>query len=117
VASLTHLVDNVVVNTFDLVGPVLQIGRHRDCDIRIDEISVSGHHAVIESVPNAYLDGTVDYFITDSGSTNGTFVNDIRISERQRLNSNDQVRIGWNLFRFIDEEENSLEKTAYILEE
>lgn len=27
------------------------------------------------------------------------------------------VRIGWNLFRFLDEEENSLEKTAYILEE
>lgn len=115
-ASLSQLVDNVVVTTFELDQPEIHVGRRGDNDIRIDEISVSGHHAVIESVPNAYLEGTVDYYITDNNSTNGTFVNDIRIDGRQRLNSNDLVRIGWNEFRFIDEEENSLEKTAYILD-
>ncbi|MEC7376002.1 MAG: FHA domain-containing protein [Pseudomonadota bacterium] len=54
--------------------------------------------------------------MTDSNSTNGTFVNELRIGGRQRLNSNDVVRIGWNEFRFIDEEEQALEKTAYILD-
>ncbi|MBS8239546.1 FHA domain-containing protein [Marinobacter lipolyticus] len=115
-ASLSQLVDNVVVNTFELTQPEIRIGRKADNDLRIDEISVSGYHAVIEAVPNAYLDGTVDYFITDRDSTNGTFVNEIRIDGRQRLNSQDMVRVGWNEFRFIDEDENALEKTAYILD-
>jgi len=114
-ASLSQLVDNVVVTTFEVNQPEIRIGRKADNDIRIDEISVSGHHAVIESIPNAYLEGTVDYYITDIDSTNGTFVNEIRIEERQRLNSHDVVRIGWNEFRFVDEDENALEKTAYIL--
>lgn len=116
-AVLSQLVDSVVVNTFDLTGPRIQIGRQPGCDIQIDEISVSGRHAVIEVENNAYLEGAVDYYITDSGSTNGTFINDMRLNGRQRLNSHDLIRIGWNLFRFIDEEENALEKTAYILEE
>ena len=115
-ASLSQLVDRVVVTTFEIDKPEVRVGRRSDNDIRIDEISVSGHHAVIESVPNAYLEGTVDYYITDSNSTNGTFVNDLRIRERQRLNSNDMVRIGWNEFRFVDEDENAMEKTAYILD-
>lgn len=115
-ASLSQLVDNVVVNTFELDRPELRIGRKADNDIRIDELSVSGHHAVIEAVPNAYLEGTVDYYITDRDSTNGTFVNEILINSRQRLNSQDMVRVGWNEFRFVDEDENALEKTAYILD-
>jgi pSer/pThr/pTyr-binding forkhead associated (FHA) protein len=115
-ASLSQLVDHVVVTTFEIDRPEVRVGRRADNDIRIDEISVSGSHAVIECVPNAYLDDTVDYYITDSNSTNGTFVNDLRISARQRLNSNDTVRIGWNEFRFVDEDENAMEKTAYILD-
>ncbi len=115
-ASLSQLVDNVVVNTFELDQPETRIGRRPDNDIQIDEISVSGQHALIEAVPNTYLEGTVDYYITDSQSTNGTFVNELRIDARQRLNSNDMVRIGWNEFRFIDEEEQAMEKTAYILD-
>ena len=115
-ATLSQLVDNVVVNTFELQQPVIRIGRRPDNNICIDEISVSGQHAVIEVVPNAYLEGTVDFYIVDSNSTNGTFVNDLRVEGRQRLNSNDMIRIGWNEFRFIDEEENALEKTAYILD-
>jgi pSer/pThr/pTyr-binding forkhead associated (FHA) protein len=115
-ASLSQLVDSVVVTTFEIDKPEVRLGRRTNNDIRIDEISVSGQHAVIECVPNAYLEGTMDYYITDKGSTNGTFVNDLRITERQRLNSNDRVRIGWNEFRFVDEDENAMEKTAYILD-
>lgn len=116
-AILSQLVDNVVVSNFELTGPQVQIGRRGSCDLRIDEISVSGQHAMIEVEQNAYLEGAIDYYITDTNSTNGTFINDVRLTDRQRLNSNDMVRIGWNLFRFLDEDENSLEKTAYILED
>ena len=116
-ATLSQLVDNLVATTFELDGPRVRIGRHPENDIQIDEISVSGRHAVIEVEPNAYLEGTTDHFISDNNSTNGTFVNDIRLTERQRLNNNDVVRIGWTIFRFVDEDENTLEKTAFILEE
>lgn len=116
-AALSQLVDDVIVTTFELSSPQTRIGRHADNDIRIDEISVSGRHAVIEIEENQFLDGALDYFISDSQSTNGTFVNDTRIGSRHRLNNHDLVRIGWNLFRFVDEDELSLEKTAYILEE
>ncbi|WP_148862216.1 FHA domain-containing protein [Marinobacter fonticola] len=116
-AALSQLVDNLVVTTFELDGPRVLIGRHPENDIQIDEISVSSRHAYIDVESNAYLEGTIDHFVTDNNSTNGTFVNDIRLTERQRLNNNDIVRVGWNLFRFVDEDENALEKTAFILEE
>ncbi|WP_111497849.1 MULTISPECIES: FHA domain-containing protein [Marinobacter] len=116
-AALSQLVDNLVVTNFDLTGSRVNIGRHPNNDIQIDEISVSGHHAVVDIESNAYLEGTTDHYITDANSTNGTYVNDIRIDSRQRLNNGDVVRIGWNLFRFVDDDENTLEKTAFILEE
>lgn len=116
-AVLSQMVDDVIITTFELSHPHTRVGRHGDNDIRIDEISVSGRHALIEMEENQHLDGALDYFITDLQSTNGTFVNETRITGRHRLNSHDLVRIGWNLFRFMDEDELSLEKTAYILEE
>ena len=116
-AVLSQLVDDVVVTTFELDRPRTRVGRQSDNDIRIDEISVSGKHALIEAEENPFLEGAMDFYINDTQSTNGTFVNDNRVNGRTRLNSNDLVRIGWNLFRFVDEDELSLEKTAYILEE
>lgn len=115
-AVLAQLVDDVVVNTFDLSGAQVSIGRHPDSAIQINEISVSGQHATIVIEENQYLEGVIDYYIEDQGSTNGTFVNELPITARQRLNNNDTVRIAWNTFKFIDETENALEKTAYLLE-
>ena len=116
-AVLVQLMDGVVAKSFELTGAALTLGRHPDNDIRIEEIAVSGHHARIEVEENAYLDGVKDYYIVDEGSTNGTFVNDTRVNDRQRLNSEDVIRVGWNSFKFIDEDETPLETTAYILEE
>ena len=115
-AVLAQLVDDVVINTFDLNGECVNVGRHPDNQIQINEISVSGEHALIAIEENQYLDGVKDYYIEDKASTNGTFVNDLPVKQRQRLNNNDVVRVAWNIFKFIDENENSLEKTAYLLE-
>mgnify|MGYP000689938943 CR=1 FL=1 len=115
-AVLAQLVDDVVTNTFELNGGCLNLGRHPSNDIQINEISVSGEHAKIVIETNQYLDGVLDCYIEDKESTNGTFVNDLPVKTRQRLNNNDIVRIAWNSFKFIDETENELEKTAYLLE-
>ncbi len=113
---LAQLVDDVVVNKFTLEPGQLKIGRHPDADIQINDIAVSGSHALIEVEVNKYLEGVLDVFISDQGSTNGTFINDEPVEGRKRLNNNDIVRIAWNQFKFIESLSGTLEKTAYTLE-
>lgn len=113
-ALLTQLVDGVVVSKFALDKQRHTIGRHTKNDITVDDVAVSAQHAVIESRENGYLNGYCEYVLIDLDSTNGTYVNDEKISE-QRLMNGDLVRIAWNTFRFIDDNEFDLEKTTRIL--
>lgn len=63
------------------------IGREEDCQLRPNSDLVSRHHCVI-----AMDDFTVR--IRDLGSTNGTFVNDQRITTQVVLKQGDTIRIG-----------------------
>ncbi len=63
------------------------IGREEDCQLRPNSDLVSRHHCVI-----AIDDFTVR--IRDLGSTNGTFVNNQRITTQVVLKQGDQIRIG-----------------------
>lgn len=116
-ATLAQLIDDVVAHKFELEKPMIAIGRHPDSDVQIDDVSVSGQHALIEVEKNPYLDSVEDYFIKDLGSTNGTFVNEQRVLDRQRLLNDDVVRIAFNRFKFIDHAGASLESTAHMLQE
>jgi len=64
----------------------ITIGRNKDNDIQIENLAVSGRHARIKKHRN-------DYFIEDLKSTNGTFLNEKRIS-KEVLKNNDAVTIG-----------------------
>lgn len=76
------------IRTFSLnEGETITIGRTSEADIVLDNPSVSRIHAVVE------LDNGGNY-ITDIGSTNGTWVNGVRIGSRALLAANDQVMIG-----------------------
>lgn len=76
------------IRTFSLhEGETITIGRTSEADIVLDNPSVSRIHAVVE------LDNGGNY-ITDIGSTNGTWVNGVRIGSRTLLAANDQVMIG-----------------------
>jgi pSer/pThr/pTyr-binding forkhead associated (FHA) protein len=116
-ATLAQLIDDVVAKQFDLNKTETTLGRKPGSDIQIEDASVSGEHAVIEVKKSSYLDNVQEYFIKDLGSTNGTFVNEQRVLDRQRLLNNDVVRVAWNKFKFIDGAESSLEKTAHMLQE
>ena len=59
-------------------------------------------------------DGAIQ--LRDLDSTNGTYINDIQVEGERKLNSGDMVRVAWNSFKFIDENEPDLDKTAQILE-
>jgi pSer/pThr/pTyr-binding forkhead associated (FHA) protein len=115
VATLTQLVDGVVANKFELQHGSLTIGRHPDNQIQIDDSAVSSHHARLDGAANEHFPQYSEFHLVDLGSTNGTFVNDLKLTKQQRLRHNDVVRIGWNTFKFIDNEESSLEKTSHML--
>jgi len=70
----------------------ITVGRASSSDIVLDEQFVSSTHARL--VPRGQF-----YYVEDLGSTNGTFVNEKRVTEAQlRLDS--QLRIGETTFRY-----------------
>lgn len=71
---------------FQLKAASIVLGRHEDCDIVLNDSSVSRRHARLELNRGRYC-------IVDLGSTNGTIVNGIRISTKV-LEPGDTVILG-----------------------
>jgi adenylate cyclase len=67
---------------------VMTLGRDKNSDITINDPQASRNHAVLR------LLGADDYYLIDSGSANGSFVNERRIATPVKLNDGDKVRIG-----------------------
>lgn len=67
----------------------IKIGRESDNDVVVENKLASRHHAVIQKIKDAY-------FIKDDNSTNGTYINDVRIPSDKyvKLNSGDKITIG-----------------------
>lgn len=114
---LAQLVDDVVVNKFELSKEITTIGRHPDCDIQINDAAISGQHARIVLEKSKYLEGSIDIFLEDLDSKNGSFVNGQKIGGRRPLNNNDIIKVGWNEFKLMDADPKSLEATAIILQQ
>lgn len=110
-AVIIQTVDGVIVNRFDLDNSGLRFGRAVGNQVQIDDTAVSANHAEIVVEKNG--EGKPVYVIHDSGSTNGTFLNEQKV-ERQLLRHKDIIRVGWNHFVFIDENERDYERTDKI---
>ena len=80
------------VKEFRLTRHRTSIGRRSSNDIQIDNLAVSGEHAVLNLVGQIY-------FIEDQKSTNGTMVNGEKI-QRQPLRDGDEIKIGKYSFKF-----------------
>jgi diguanylate cyclase (GGDEF)-like protein len=76
-----------------LTDSPLVLGRGNDCDIRINDHSVSRRHARIQP-------GADGYYAVDLQSTNGTFVNDVPASIC-KLKDGDYLRVGNCIYRFL----------------
>lgn len=79
-------VDGVVIGQVALAKERTTLGRRAYNDIVIDNLAVSGEHAVLHM-----SDGEVE--IEDLNSTNGTYVNALAI-QRQALKDNDVIEVG-----------------------
>ena len=63
------------------------IGRQREVEVSLDSAAVSRRHARV-----TWEDGAV--FVEDLGSSNGTFVDDLRITRKTRLLAGSILRVG-----------------------
>ena len=70
------------------------IGRSPDCDIFLDDVTVSRRHAILHRNAGKFV-------IEDQGSLNGTFVNRRRI-ERAELSDGDELQIGKYRLTFLE---------------
>lgn len=94
-AKLILSVDGQVLNEFPLDKERVTIGRKSDNDIPVDNLAVSGKHAVIITILN-------DSFMEDLGSTNGTLVNGASV-KRHFLQDGDVVEIGKHKLKYVNE--------------
>lgn len=100
-------IDSVVIKEVELTKERTTLGRRPYNDIVIDNLAVSGEHAVIHMT-----DDGVE--IEDVGSTNGTYVNAKAVT-RQELRSGDIVEVGKYKIRFLQEAEGeNFEKTMLV---
>ena len=67
------------------------IGRHPESDIFLNDVTVSRHHCRFKVASDSIA-------VEDSGSTNGTYVNDERVDETS-LKAGDEVLVG--RFHFV----------------
>lgn len=63
------------------------LGRHPDCDIIITADGVSGRHCKITKTPQGWL-------LADLGSSNGTFVNNLKITKPTLVSTSDNITLG-----------------------
>ena len=113
-AVLNLLVDDVVVKSFPLEKSGITIGRSPDCDIQIEESSVSSKHSRIEMTPNPIVAALTDIFIEDLGSMNGTWVNDEQ-TNRKIIQNKDRIRIAFTEFVLVTDVSGKLAKTTVML--
>ncbi len=94
-AKLILSMDGLVLKEIPLDKERLTIGRKPQNDIQIDNLAISGEHAVIVTI-------LADSFLEDLNSTNGTQVNGQAI-KRHFLRNNDIVELGKYKLKYLVE--------------
>jgi FHA domain len=105
-SKLVVSLDNVVIKEFQITKDRTTLGRRPYNDIVIDNLAVSGEHAVLLAVGD-------DVYIEDLNSTNGTYINGKAI-KKQLLVHNDTVEIGKYRIKYLTEEVADYEKTMVL---
>ncbi len=105
--------DGQVLNEYTLLKERTTIGRRPHNDIAIDNLAISGEHAVIVTILN-------DSFLEDLGSTNGTMVNGVPV-KKHFLQTGDTIELGKYTLKFMGEHagrgaggEDQFEKTQIL---
>ena len=104
--KLVVSLDGVVIKEVQITKDKTTLGRRPYNDIVIDNLAVSGEHAVLQMVAS-------DVFIEDLNSTNGTYINGKAV-KKQLLTHNDTVEIGKYKIKYLVEDGVDYEKTMIM---
>ena len=100
-------IDGVVIKEVQLTKDRTTLGRRPYNDVVIDNLAISGEHAVFQMTGN-------DVFIEDLNSTNGTYVNG-KAAKKQQLVNGDTVEVGKYKIKFVSEvASDGFEKTMMV---
>jgi hypothetical protein len=80
--------------TFTIDAERIVIGRSPDCEIFLDDVTVSRTHALL-------IERDGDFYAEDQGSLNGTFVNRRRI-DSAKLENGDELQVGKYRMTFVE---------------
>lgn len=110
-AKLVLSLNGAIQGEFELDQERFTIGRKPENEIQIDNLAVSGKHAMIITI----LD---DSFLEDLGSTNGTYVNG-KLVKKHALKDGDVIAIGKHELKYVnenasDDDDDEFEKTMII---
>ena len=83
------------------------IGRGAEAGLSLSDPAVSHRHALVEEI-----DGRI--WISDLGSTNGVFVNEVRIGEKTPLQADDVIRLGERELVLLPQEEDISDRTIIL---
>ena len=87
---------------FEIGNDVTMIGRSDDVDLVVSDTSISRKHAMI-------VQRSDGFYLSDLGSTNGSFVNKEAVVEPLPLSEGDKVAIGHVVFKFTYQDEDDTE--------
>ena len=104
--KLVVSLDGVVIKEVQITKDKTTLGRRPYNDIVIDNLAVSGEHAVLQMVG-------ADVFIEDLNSTNGTYINGKAV-KKQLLAHNDTVEIGKYKIKYLIEDGQDYERTMVL---
>ena len=100
-------IDGVVIKEVQLTKDRTSLGRRPYNDIVIDNLAVSGEHAVLQ------MSGS-EVHVEDLNSTNGTYVNGKAV-KKQLLQNSDTIEIGKYKIKYVNElTDEGFEKTMMI---
>ncbi len=94
-AKLILSMETTMLKEIPLTKERTTIGRKPHNDIQIDNLAISGEHAVVITILN-------DSFLEDLGSTNGTFVNGQSV-KKHFLQNGDTIELGKYRLKFVSE--------------
>jgi hypothetical protein len=97
--------DGLVLKEIPLTTERTTIGRRPHNDIQIDNLAISGEHAVVTTILN-------DSFLEDLNSTNGTYVNGQSI-KKHVLHDGDAIELGKYRLKYLTESSESVTVTAF----
>src|ERR1041385_2944491 len=104
--KLVVSLDGVVIKEVQIAKDKTTLGRRPYNDIVIDNLAVSGEHAVLQMVGQ-------DVFIEDLNSTNGTYINGKAV-KRQVLTHNDTIEIGKYKIKYLVSDGPEYKKTMIV---